>query len=105
MSYCPTFETEDQMLNWAIEQLRQRGYAVQSTGFKVEMISPADLQRRYGLKSVAFHKRLHHVKCPPFRSENGDSGRLIWIYTNPELVAWLSQPVRQGRAMTGGVSR
>jgi len=95
----PQFETEDEATNWCIDWLRKRGFNISHTGFQAEVVSPAELGRRFSLKATALFQRLHHEGCPAFDAKYGISGRLTWITTNPALLAWLKRPLQQGKAL------
>jgi hypothetical protein len=88
------FKNEEDIRAWAICWLRGRGYTIERPGEECEIIQPNALRKRCGLKSAAFSFRLNHPDCPPFRSIRGKSGRIKWLVTNPDLIAWMRRPLR-----------
>jgi len=82
-------------MNWAIEYLRKRGFMVYLKE-SVEMATPAQLGRRFGLSSATIHYRLAHAQCPHTGREYGMSGRLTKLVVTSELLEWLGRPLAKG---------
>ena len=90
---------EERAIRLAIDLLRAKGYAVMRSTGETEMLRPSDLRKRMFLKASAFSLRLAHAGCPPFQSVRGPSGRIRWLQPNDNLLAWLREPLHQGREL------
>lgn len=63
---------------------------------KTKTFRPIDLQIRAGINPAAMHRRLRHPDCPPYETERGETGRIVYIECSKEAEAWLSRRKAQG---------
>ena len=104
MILAPAFETEEEVSFWAIGWLQERGYCIIQSRDECEFVRPGEFRRRFSLRADAFRRRLEHPDCPPYRSIRGPGGRIKWIIPNPDLIGWMSRPLRRDSAAIAAVS-
>jgi hypothetical protein len=83
-----TAESEDQLTEFCIRHLRDRGYGVRDP--KDEHETPAQFMKRLGVMShETINRALVQPDCPPVKVHRGRSGRLIWIRSNDDFDAFV----------------
>ncbi len=91
------FPTDDAATAWALEWLRQRGFATVRTE-DCDWRRPRELQVIYGLARATLHKRLKHRGCPVTpRDMAGVNLRRVAM--TAELNQWLGRAKQKGRAL------
>lgn len=93
----PALLNDAEKTNAAIAHLHKLGYTIRLAESS-EWITPGQFQRRLGLKSATFSKRLHHPDAPDFPRRMGEAGqRITKLQVTDALAFWMALPLAQGK--------
>ena len=79
----------DQQINDAIDLLRQHGYSVTLPPHLHRLETPGEFRTRLGISTMRFACGMAAPGCPEFFCEQGPSGRILKLRSNPDFDAFM----------------